>query len=158
MLRFLHADLPKEIVELIALFEGRVLVAYLRDYVSQVYSRVYKQYFGYKFSLKYITGGYRIHSNRWTNVIIEDVGYGHLPYYCAWSTMIRKKHPEFVRSRRHRGHMRNLWGTVSDKRLLRERERIEKELAPYFKYVAEELFSYRPVPLLTVIQALTDDA
>ena len=55
MLHFLQADLPKEIVELIALFEGRVLVAYLRDYVSQVYSRVYKSYFGYKFSLKYIT-------------------------------------------------------------------------------------------------------
>ena len=129
MLHFLHADLPKEIVELIALFEGRVLVAYLRDYVSQVYSRVYKQYFGYKFSLKYITGGYVADYTP----AYEGFDMGHLPYYCAWSTITRQKHPEFVRSRRHRGHMRNLWGIISEKRLERERIRIEKKLAPYFK-------------------------
>ena len=135
MLRFLQAELPKEIVELIALFEGRVLVAYLRDYVSQVYSRVYKSYFGYKFSLKYITGGYAgyFSEHAWVSPAYECLDMGHLPYYCAWSTITRQKHPEFVRSRRHRGHMRDLWGIISEKRLERERERIEKKLAPYFK-------------------------
>ena len=137
MLQFLQAELPKEIVELIALFEGRVLVAYLRDYVSQVYSRVYKSYFGYKFSLKYITGGY-VADHAYYSPAYEYLDMGHLPYYCAWSTITRQKHPEFVRSRRHRGHMRNLWGIISDKRLERERIRIEKKLAPYFKREAIE--------------------
>ena len=145
MLHFLQAELPKEIVELIALFEGRVLVAYLRDYVSQVYSRVYKSYFGYKFSLKYITGGYvtdlfREHSY---SPAYECLDMGHLPYYCAWSTITRQKHPEFVRSRRHRGHMRNLWGIISEKRLERERIRIEKKLAPYFKREQQEAIESR---------------
>ena len=143
MLHFLQADLPKEIVELIALFEGRVLVAYLRDYVSQVYSRVYKSYFGYKFSLKYITGGYVAdHAYNYTPAY-EGFDMGHLPYYCAWSTVTRKKHPEFVRSRRHRGHMRNLWGIISEKRLERERIRIEKKLAPYFKREQQEAIESR---------------
>ena len=140
MLHFLLADLPNEIVELIALFEGRVLVAYLRDYVSQVYSRVYKQYFGYKFSLKYITGGYVISPQVYYSQLSEM---GHLPYYCAWSTVIRKKYPEFVRSRKHRGHMRSLWGIISDKRLIRERERIEKLLAPYFQTEQQEAIERR---------------
>ena len=125
MLHFLQAELPKEIVELIALFEGRVLVAYLRDYVSQVYSRVYKSYFGYKFSLKYITGGYVTDHAYFYSPAYEYLDMGHLPYYCAWSTITRQKHPEFVRSRRHRGHMRKLWGIISEKRLERERIRIE---------------------------------
>ena len=143
MLHFLQADLPKEIVELIALFEGRVLVAYLRDYVSQVYSRVYKSYFGYKFSLKYITGGYVAdHAYNYTPAY-EGFDMGHLPYYCAWSTVTRQKHPEFVRSRRHRGHMRNLWGIISEKRLERERIRIEKKLAPYFKREQQEAIESR---------------
>ena len=142
MLHFLLADLPNEIVELIALFEGRVLVAYLRDYVSQVYSRVYKQYFGYKFSLKYITGGY-VADHAYYTPEYEAFDMGHLPYYCAWSTVTRKKHPEFVRSRRHRGHMRNLWGLISEKRLERERTRIEKKLAPYFKREQQEAIENR---------------
>ena len=142
MLHFLLADLPNEIVELIALFEGRVLVAYLRDYVSQVYSRVYKQYFGYKFSLKYITGGY-VADHAYYTPEYEAFDMGHLPYYCAWSTVTRKKHPEFVRSRRHRGHMRNLWGLISYKRLERERTRIEKKLAPYFKREQQEAIENR---------------
>ncbi len=80
MLHFLHADLPKEIVELIALFEGRVLVAYLRDYVSQVYSRVYKSYFGYKFSLKYIAGGY-VADHAYYSPAYKYLDMRHLPYY-----------------------------------------------------------------------------
>ena len=144
MLHFLQAELPKEIVELIALFEGRVLVAYLRDYVSQVYSRVYKSYFGYKFSLKYITGGYVADHAYYTPAYqTEGFDMGHLPYYCAWSTITRQKHPEFVRSRRHRGHMRNLWGIISEKRLERERRRIEKKLAPYFKREQQEAIESR---------------
>ena len=122
MLHFLLAEIPKEIVELIALFEGRVLRAYLRDYVSQVYSRIYKQYFGYAYSLKYITGGFNVNDTL-----------SHLPYYTSWSTKIRYKHPEFVKVRKHRGHMRYLHGLISEKRLRAERKRIEVNLEPYFK-------------------------
>ena len=50
MLFFLLEKLPACIVAEIALFEGRVLHAYLRNYVSQIYARVYKRYFGYRYT------------------------------------------------------------------------------------------------------------
>ena len=122
MIHFLLAEIPKEIVELIAIFEGRVMRAYLRDYVSQVYSKIYKQYFGYTYSLKYITGGFN-----------NDDLLSHLPYYTAWSSVIRKKYPHFVKVRKHKSHMRNLTGLVSENRLIAERKKIEYNLAPYFR-------------------------
>ena len=43
---------PETIVIEIALFEGRVFRAYLRDYIGEVYSKVYKKDFGSRYSLK----------------------------------------------------------------------------------------------------------
>jgi hypothetical protein len=132
MIHFLLAELPQEIVELIALFEGRVFRAYLRDYVSQVYSKIYKQYFGYRYSLKYITGGFN-NSDKMS----------HLPYYTAWSTIIRKKHPAFVKKRTHKGHMRNLHGIIPERRLVIERKRLEDNLAGYFQDSTQQEFERR---------------
>jgi len=132
MIHFLLAEIPKEIVELIAIFEGRVLRAYLRDYVSQVYSKIYKQYFGYTYSLKYITGGFNNHDLL-----------SHLPYYTAWSSVIRTKYPQFVKVRKHKAHMRNLTGLVSENRLIAERKKIEYNLAPYFRSETLEALSRR---------------
>ena len=95
MFDFLLTSLPRELVIEIVLFEGRVMRAYLRDYVSQVYTRHYKAYFGYKHCLKYITGGYSCRDNM-----------ASLPYYAAWSTLIREKHPHFVKARLPHKHMR----------------------------------------------------
>lgn len=132
MLQFLLAEIPKEIVELIALFEGRVFRAYLRDYVSQVYSKIYKQYFGYTYSLKYITGGFN-----------DSDMLSHLPYYTAWSTVIRKKYPRFVKARKHKGHMREFAGIISQNRLITERKKIEHNLEPYFRAGTLEALSRR---------------
>ena len=122
MLDFLAGTLPQEIITEIALFEGRVFRAYLRDYVSQVYSRVYKKYFGYRYTLRIITGQ-----------IIRGVDrMGSLPFYTAWSTMIRIRYPEFLKKRKPRKHMRPYVGVVPAKRLERERVKIEVSLERYF--------------------------
>lgn len=47
MFKFLLEHLPKEIVCEIVLFEGRVFRAYLRDYISEVYTDVYKRQFSW---------------------------------------------------------------------------------------------------------------
>ena len=117
--------LPRELIIEIALFEGRVLRAYLRDYVCQLYARVYKNYFGYRYTLKVICGG------------VTDPGYqfnrSALPFYTAWSTMWRRAHPESVKKRKPRSHMRPFVGIVPQKRLVEERKKIEKSLSRYFK-------------------------
>ena len=115
MLLFLLDRLPKDIIAEIAIFEGRITRAYLQDYIGQLYSRVYKQYFGYRHSLKYIT-----------DVCIS------LPFYSAWSTVIRVKHPEFVKDRFPHLHMREYVGIVSEVRLRKERIHIEERLSHFF--------------------------
>ena len=57
MLHFLLEKIPACIVAEIALFEGRVLRAYLRDYLCQIYVKVYKRYFGHRYTLRTICGG-----------------------------------------------------------------------------------------------------
>ena len=75
MLLFLRDRLPASLLAEIALFDGRVFRAYLREYISEVYSPVYKRYFGQRHSLKYVTGGF--HS---CDLLAS------LPFYAAWST------------------------------------------------------------------------
>ena len=120
MFDFLLTSLPRELVIEIVLFEGRVMRAYLRDYVSQVYTRHYKAYFGYKHCLKYITGGYSYRDNM-----------ASLPYYAAWSTLIRAKHPHFVKARLPHKHMRPYKKLIPKPRLEKERLLLEREMARY---------------------------
>ena len=121
MLHFLYAILPKEIVAEIALFDGRVFRAYLRDYVSEVYSICYKKYFGYRHSLKYITGGFSAYDS------MES-----LPFYTAWSTRLRKKSPHTLKNRKPRSHMRQYIGIIPWVRLVKEREALEARMEKYF--------------------------
>ena len=125
MFLFLLDKLPRDLIIEIALFEGRILRAYLSDYVCQLYARVYKDYFGYKYTLKVICGG------------MNDPGYrfnrSALPFYTAWSTVWRRAHPECVKKRKPRSHMRPYVGIVPQKRLVEERKRIESRLSRYFK-------------------------
>ena len=121
MFNCLLAKLPNDLIIEIALFEGRILRAYLRDYVAQVYSRVYKNYFGYRFTLKIICGG-----------SVGNDRMAALPFYTAWSTMIRLRHPEFVKQRKPRSHMRPYVGIVPETRLIEQRLKIEKSLDHFF--------------------------
>jgi len=128
MLLFLLDRLPKEILVEIAIFDGRITRAYLRDYVGQLYSKHYKSYFGYRHSLKYISGS-----------LIS------LPFYSAWSTVIRAKHPEFVKDRFPHAFMRPYLGIVPEVRLRKERLRIEANLEHFFAH--ERSYMVRPVGL-----------
>ena len=135
MLQFLLANVPACIVAEIALFEGRVLRAYLRDYVCQVYAHVYKRYFGYRYTLRTLCGGQNFESwaeKRPLYSAVRDT-MGSLPFYVTWSTAIRLAHPEFVKSRVPRRHMRPYVGLVPTKRLTRERTRIEVQMAHYIQ-------------------------
>ena len=122
MLKFLEAILPKEIIIEIAIFDGRILRAYLRDYVSQLYARTYKEYFGYRYTLRVITGGHAIGHDTM----------GGLPFYAAWSTLMRQGHPERVKVRKPRIHMRPYVGIIPPHRLVKERLLIEAKLAHFF--------------------------
>ena len=122
MFQFLYAILPKEIVAEIAIFEGRVFRAYLRDYISEVYSGGYKKYFGQRHSLKFITGGFAAYDSM-----------SSLPFYTAWSTRIRQKYPASIKRRKPRSHMRPYVGIVPIRRLVKEREALEITMAGYFK-------------------------
>ena len=95
--------------------------AYLRDYIGEVYSKVYKRYFGHRHSLKFITGGF---SNR-------DL-LSALPFYAAWSTVIRNKHPRHLRRRRCKKNMLKYKDIIPLVRLVKERKKIERRLAHYF--------------------------
>ena len=120
MLQFLLAKLPAELVCEIALFEGRIVRAYLRDYICQVYARVYQKYFGYRYTLRVVCGEY-----------LRD-SMGSLPFYAAWSTMMRKTRPGILKTRKPRAHMRPYVGIIPGKRLIRERDKIEESLAHFF--------------------------
>jgi len=126
MFLFLLDKLPREIVIEIALFEGRITRAYLRDYVCQLYARVYKNYFGYKYTLKVICGGVTDPDNRFDRMSA-------LPFYTAWSTVWRRVHPECVKRRKPRSYMRPFGKLVPQKRLIEERIRIEKRLERFFR-------------------------
>ena len=124
MFLFLLDKLPRDLIIEIALFEGRILRAYLRDYVCQLYARVYKNRFGYKYTLKVVCAD------------LSGLGFDSmsaLPFYTAWSTVWRRAHPECVKKRKPRSHMRPYVGIVPQKRLVEERKRIESRLSRYFK-------------------------
>ena len=57
MLHFLLAKIPAELVCEIALFDGRIIRAHLRDYISEVYAHEYQSYFGYRYTLRFLCGG-----------------------------------------------------------------------------------------------------
>ena len=115
MLHFLFDKLPKEIVWEIALFEGRILRAFICDYVGQVYSGIYKKYFGYRYSLKYITSE-PIYGRR--------VMYP-LEFFSSWSTYYRKRFPGDVKKRKPHKFMRPYMGIIPENILNREREKFE---------------------------------
>ena len=115
MYESLLAILPRELVVEIVLFEGRVTVAYLQEYVGQVYSQVYKRYFGYRHNLDYVT------RNKCS-----------LQFYAAWSALIRKVNPKNVKTRTPRGFMRPYVGIVPKVRLEQERLRLACKLDKYF--------------------------
>ena len=135
MLHFLLEKLPACIVAEIALFEGRALRAYLRDYLSQIYVNVYKRYFGHRYTLRTICGGlnYETWVEKGNRNPVPDT-MGSLPFYTTWSTAIRLSHPEFVKTRMSRKHMRPYVGLVPEQALIRARLDIEQELAHYMCY------------------------
>ena len=122
MFQFLRARLPASLVVEIALFEGRVFRAYLRGYISEVYSHAYKRYFGQRHSLKYVTGGFH------TCDLL-----GSLPFYAAWSSKVRVKYPELLKQRKSRKHMLPYKGIIPHARLVKEREKLELNLEGYFR-------------------------
>ena len=124
MLLFLLDRLPKELISEIALFEGRILRAYLRDYISEIYTQVYKNYFGYRHTLTFICGRVTPGNDRMMS----------LPFYTAWSAMMRSRHPEFLKKRKPRKHMKTYVGIVPMKRLVQERLVIEANLSRYFRH------------------------
>ena len=135
MLYFLLEKIPACIVAEIALFEGRIIRSYLRDYLSQVYVTVYKRYFGHRYTLRTICGG--LNYETWAQALgtgpVPDQ-MGSLPFYTTWSTAIRLRHPEYVKTRMPRKHMRPYVGLVPKQSLIRAREAIEAELAHYMHY------------------------
>lgn len=121
MLQFLYEILPKELVTEIAIFEGRVFRAYLRDYISEVYSSAYKKYFGYTHSLKFITGGFAAFDQM-----------DSMPFYTAWSTRLRGKYPQSLKRRKPHAHMRPYVGIIPIRQLVKEREAMEATMSCYF--------------------------
>ena len=120
MLQFLEARLPAEIICEIALFDGRVVRAHLRDYICEIYCKTYKHYFGYRYTLKFICGAGS------TDRMAA------LPFYSAWGTTMRLKHPEIVKPRPQKKYSRPYRGLVSPAVLKRERLKIEHNLAHFF--------------------------
>lgn len=122
MFQFLLKILPKEIVCEIILFEGRVFRAYLRDYISELYTDVYKRQFSWRHSIKFITGGFNPTHDR----------EGSLPFYAAWSTIARLQHPRYLKHRKPKNHMTQYAGILTKKQLVMQREKMEIGLQQYF--------------------------
>ena len=118
MLHFLHSKLPKELVCEIALFEGRILHAFICDYVGQLYSGIYKKHFGYRYSLKYITSG-PIYKSRFIYP---------LEFFSAWSTKYRNRFPRHVKKRKPHKFMCSYYGIIPETVLNRERVKIENKM------------------------------
>ena len=122
MFQFLLLYLPKVIVCEIVLFEGRVFRAYLRDYISELYTDVYKRQFSWRHSIKYITGGF----NPGQDLV------GSLPFYAAWSTVARRQYPHYLKNRIPKAHMTQHEGILTHKQLVLHREKMEIKLQGYF--------------------------
>ena len=121
MLLFLRDRLPASLICEIAIFDGRIFRAYLRGYISELYSAVYKSYFGPRHSLKFITGGFH------GNDLLSS-----LPFYAAWSTKLRAKYPYVLKLRKSRKHMLPYEGVIPHGRLVKERQKLEINLEKYF--------------------------
>ena len=96
MFEFLREILPDDVIILIAVFEGRIVRSYLKQHISQIYSCVFQQYFGRHHNLKFICGPPGLQHDRMRA----------LPFYCAWTTIIKAKYPTLVKIRKSRKHMR----------------------------------------------------
>ena len=118
MLEFLAANLPRDVITLIYIFEGRITRAYLREYISSVYSSVFQTYFGRNHNLKYICGS---NDPRFDQM-------GALPFYSAWTSLILKKYPHFRKVRKSRKYMREYHGLIKDYLLRTHRLRLEKSV------------------------------
>ena len=110
MLHFLKNELPADIISLIAQFEGRIVEAYLREYVSQIYSRAIQAHHGGYNNLEHIT---------------SPSQYFRLPFFSKWATTIRKTHIRYVKKRKCRKFMREFHGIIPPKLLDKIRVQIE---------------------------------
>ena len=137
MLHFLLAKIPPELVCEIALFDGRIFRAQLRDYITEVYAREYQSYFGYRYTLRFLCGGHTPQIDQMSS----------LPFYAAWSTRRRRDQPKAVKQRKPRSHMRTYVGIIPTKRLEQERAKIEKSLAQFFTPNTEHLRYRGLIPL-----------
>ena len=122
MLEFLVQKLPRDILTLIYLFDGRIVRAHIREYISSVYSSVFQTYFGRNHNLKYICG---------SNDPRFDSMRG-LPFYSAWTTLILDKYPQFRKDRLSRKFMREYRGLIPLNVLKNARLRIEKSVKKNF--------------------------
>ena len=147
-MKILYDRLPEDLVIEIALFEGTIFRAYLCDYISEIYSDVYKSYFGKEYSLKNITEKYtQCHS------LISP-----LPFFSAWSTMYRARFPEVIKIRMPHKFMRPYVGIIPKSVLVRERESMEARLQylfppPVFTFAAmRNRLQIRSLPLTQQMQ------
>jgi hypothetical protein len=108
---------PRALAIEIVLFEGTVVEDFLRQYICEVYSSIFKSYFGCDHSLKMICG---------CNVPGRRPMRS-LQFYSAWSTLIRVKHPHFVKTRKSRKYMAPYNGLIPFARLDAIRKKLEKE-------------------------------
>ena len=139
MLHFLLAKIPAELVCEIALFEGRIFRAHLREYISEMYAHEYQSYFGYRYTLRFLCGGHTPQIDKMSS----------LPFYAAWSTRRRKEHPKVVKQRKPRSHMRPYVGIIPAKRLAQERVKVEAGLAHFFTPHTEHLRYKGLIPMTT---------
>ena len=110
MLHFLKKDLPDEIVSLIGQFEGRIITAYLREYVSQIYSGAIQSYHGAYNNLEFVTS--------------PGMEY-RLPFFAKWTSLMIESYPKYVKQRKCRKFMRNYHGIISPNLLDKIRVQIE---------------------------------
>ena len=146
MLHFLFAKLPKELVCEIALFEGRIVRAFICDYVGQLYSGTYKKYFGYRNSLKHIT-----REPEYPGLFVFP-----LEYYSAWSTEYREQYPGHVKKRKPHKFMRPYYGIIPESVLNRERIKIERKISQVSEPERDMGRTFRPSALTTVIAFMHD--
>ena len=118
MLGFLANKLPQDVLSLIYTFEGRITRAYMREYISSMYSTVFQTYFGRNHTLKYICGSNDPRFDRMSA----------LPFYSAWTAIILERYPRFRKTRKSRKFMREYHGLVPDNLLKTERLRLQTEV------------------------------
>ena len=144
MYQFLLKHFPAEIVCEIALFEGSVLDAYLRDYICELYTDVYKRFFGRRYSLKYICSDHA----------------GFLPFFAAWASWMRKRSAvplsaiaSICKQRKTHRFMEPYKNLIPFARLVKERQKLEDRLSKFFptettmSYVAYKTMRTAPMTL-----------